>query len=102
MGHMGIERTLDLVRNRFYWPRMANDVQTKVKSLNLPVYTLRPENAGKPLRTLHRDLLLPCGYLSAASQVRPVPVKKPVQQVLPDLDPEVEVSSDDDEIFPIH
>uniref|UniRef100_A0A3Q1EWG8 Gypsy retrotransposon integrase-like protein 1 n=1 Tax=Acanthochromis polyacanthus TaxID=80966 RepID=A0A3Q1EWG8_9TELE len=32
MGHMGIERTLDLIRNRFYWPRMANDVQTKVRT----------------------------------------------------------------------
>ena len=32
MGHMGIERTLDLVRTRFYWPRMAADVEHKVKS----------------------------------------------------------------------
>ncbi|KAK7915695.1 hypothetical protein WMY93_011456 [Mugilogobius chulae] len=32
MGHMGIERTLDLVRSRFYWPRMAMDVEKKVKS----------------------------------------------------------------------
>lgn len=22
MGHMGIDRTLDLVRTRFYWPRL--------------------------------------------------------------------------------
>ncbi|XP_053279475.1 uncharacterized protein LOC128440700 [Pleuronectes platessa] len=29
----------------------------------LPVYTIRPENRDGPLRTLHRDLLLPCGYL---------------------------------------
>jgi len=27
VGHMGVERTLDLVRARFYWPRMAVDVK---------------------------------------------------------------------------
>ncbi len=32
MGHMGIDRTLDLVRSRFFWPRMANDVETKIKT----------------------------------------------------------------------
>lgn len=32
MGHMGIERTLDLVRSRFFWPKMANDVEQKIKS----------------------------------------------------------------------
>lgn len=26
MGHLGVERTLDLLRSRFYWPRMANSV----------------------------------------------------------------------------
>ena len=31
MGHMGIDRTLDLVRSRFYWPRMAVDVERKIK-----------------------------------------------------------------------
>lgn len=32
MGHMGIERTLDLVRSRFFWPKMAMDVEQKIKS----------------------------------------------------------------------
>uniref|UniRef100_A0A8P4K456 Gypsy retrotransposon integrase-like protein 1 n=1 Tax=Dicentrarchus labrax TaxID=13489 RepID=A0A8P4K456_DICLA len=32
MGHLGIERTLDLVRTRFYWPKMAADVEKKVKT----------------------------------------------------------------------
>lgn len=26
MGHMGVDRTLDLVRTRFFWPKMALDV----------------------------------------------------------------------------
>uniref|UniRef100_A0A8C6TAT6 Gypsy retrotransposon integrase-like protein 1 n=1 Tax=Neogobius melanostomus TaxID=47308 RepID=A0A8C6TAT6_9GOBI len=31
MGHLGVERTTDLVRSRFYWPRMATDVEEKIK-----------------------------------------------------------------------
>ncbi|KAI5087043.1 hypothetical protein C0J45_24413, partial [Silurus meridionalis] len=34
MGHMGVERTLDLVRKRFYWPKMSAEVETKVKTCN--------------------------------------------------------------------
>ncbi|KAG1946284.1 interleukin-1 receptor accessory protein-like 1-A [Pimephales promelas] len=34
MGHMGKDRTLDLVRARFYWPRMASDIERKVKMCN--------------------------------------------------------------------
>ncbi len=32
MGHLGIDRTLDLVRARFYWPRMAADVEQKIRT----------------------------------------------------------------------
>lgn len=28
-GHLGMERTLELIRSRFYWPRMAEDVRRK-------------------------------------------------------------------------
>ncbi|CAI5677245.1 unnamed protein product [Oreochromis niloticus] len=131
MGHMGIDRTLDLVCSRFYWPKMTSDVVNKIrhcercvrrkspseraaplvniktshpmellnvgdrvlvrnvrvrskhkladkwessvyivvkKAGNLPVYTVQPEGQDKPLRTLHRDLLLPCGYLSSSEK----------------------------------
>lgn len=34
MGHLGVERTLDLIRSRFYWPGMAMDVGNKVKTCN--------------------------------------------------------------------
>ena len=30
MGHLGRERTLDLVRSRFYWPGMRTDVEKKI------------------------------------------------------------------------
>uniref|UniRef100_A0A8C6PSX4 Gypsy retrotransposon integrase-like protein 1 n=3 Tax=Nothobranchius TaxID=28779 RepID=A0A8C6PSX4_NOTFU len=32
MGHLGVERTTDLIRSRFYWPRMASDIEIKVKT----------------------------------------------------------------------
>lgn len=32
MGHLGIERTLDLARSRFYWPRMVADVEKKIRT----------------------------------------------------------------------
>lgn len=32
VGHMGIERTLELARARFYWPKMAKYIETKCKN----------------------------------------------------------------------
>ncbi len=32
MGHLGIERTLDLVRSRFYWARISLEVERKIKT----------------------------------------------------------------------
>lgn len=32
MGHLGMDRTLDLARTRFFWPKMALDVEQKVKT----------------------------------------------------------------------
>ncbi len=34
MSHMGKDRTLDLVRARFYWPRMASDIEKRIKTCN--------------------------------------------------------------------
>ena len=31
IGHLGYERTLDLARSRFYWPRMAEDIEKLCK-----------------------------------------------------------------------
>ncbi|KAJ0064622.1 hypothetical protein NL108_011375 [Boleophthalmus pectinirostris] len=32
MGHLGMDRTLDLARTRFFWPKMALDVEHKIKT----------------------------------------------------------------------
>ena len=29
-GHLGMERTLGLLQERFFWPKMAEDVQTHI------------------------------------------------------------------------
>lgn len=34
VGHMGLERTLDLIRARFYWAKMSADVENKIKTCN--------------------------------------------------------------------
>ncbi|KAL7878188.1 hypothetical protein SRHO_G00048310 [Serrasalmus rhombeus] len=31
-GHLGVERTLELVRDRFYWPKMAADIASYIKN----------------------------------------------------------------------
>uniref|UniRef100_A0A3B3Y6Z9 Integrase catalytic domain-containing protein n=1 Tax=Poecilia mexicana TaxID=48701 RepID=A0A3B3Y6Z9_9TELE len=64
------------------------------KAGTLPVYTVKPEGKDRPIRTLHRDLLLPCGYLSPAykpEQLKPTTVIAPVTSENVDLpDPENE------------
>lgn len=41
---------------------------------DLPVYTVCPVGQVGPTRTLHRDLLLPCGFLSDEQQEAVPPV----------------------------
>lgn len=43
----------------------------------LPVYTVRPESSDGPPRTLHRYLLLPCGYLPVEKSDDPVQKPRP-------------------------
>ena len=65
VGHLGIERTLSLLRDWFYWPNMAQDVETHVKSCprclrfkKLPERaTLNPIEATRPLELVHIDYL---------------------------------------------
>ncbi|CAI5682868.1 unnamed protein product [Oreochromis niloticus] len=136
MGHTGKERTVDLVRARFYWPRMASDIEKKIRTCtrvlvrnvrirgkhkladkwestvhvvvkkagDLPVYTVRPENGEGPKRTLHRDLLLPCGFLAAPTEERAQPkrARKPrTRQNTPNSTTELDQSSDEEDIVPI-
>ncbi len=62
MGHLGLERTLDLARARFYWPRMATDVEVKIKMCNRCVCRKTPPERAAPLVNIQvsRPLELVC------------------------------------------
>ena len=70
VGHLGIERTLSLLRDRFYWPNMAQDVEAHVKScprcLRFKTLseraTLNPIEATRPLELVYTYII---------SQLRP-------------------------------
>lgn len=47
---------------------------------DLPVYVVKPETRDGPTRTLHRDLLLPCGFLPACAGEETVPEAVPAQR----------------------
>ena len=67
MGHLGIERTIDLVRARFYWPKMAIDVEVKIKTCSRCVCRKTPPQRTAPLVNIQvsRPLELVCmDYLS--------------------------------------
>lgn len=67
MGHLGVERTLDLVRSRFFWPHMAADVEAKLKTCNRCVRRKALPDRAAPLVNIRtsRPLELVCmDYLS--------------------------------------
>lgn len=88
-------------------PKLANRWEDDVyivlrKAGDMPVYTVKPEGKNGPVCTLHRDLLLPCGFLSAAMTNEPVtqlPVRRPRTRQCPTIESEEEESSDS-EIVP--
>ena len=65
MGHLGIERTTSLLRVRFYWPSMIEDIEHHIKSCShcLQFKTqpekmeLNPIIATRPLELVHIDYL---------------------------------------------
>ncbi|KYO27968.1 hypothetical protein Y1Q_0014168 [Alligator mississippiensis] len=66
LGHLGIERTLSLVQDCFYWPEMARDVQKKCETCarcvqwkTLPTRTayLHTISSSKPLELVCIDFL---------------------------------------------
>lgn len=49
MGHLGIERTLDLARSRFYWPKMTSEVESKIKTCGRCVKRKKQPDKAAPL-----------------------------------------------------
>ncbi|KAF7690223.1 hypothetical protein HF521_012027 [Silurus meridionalis] len=48
MGHLGIDRTLDLVRSRFFWPKMSQTVEERIKTCELCVRRKTPPDRAAP------------------------------------------------------
>lgn len=67
------------------------------KAGDRPVYTVKPEGKNGPEHTLHHNLLLPCGFLSATVMNEPVkqlPVRRPRTRQHPTTESEEEENSD--------
>lgn len=62
---------------------------------DLPVYTVKPETKDGPMRTLHRDFLLPCGFLPA-TEVQKSVIRKAVQRPCTRLNPGVDPSENEE------
>uniref|UniRef100_A0A3B1IZP3 Gypsy retrotransposon integrase-like protein 1 n=1 Tax=Astyanax mexicanus TaxID=7994 RepID=A0A3B1IZP3_ASTMX len=62
MGHLGVERTLDLVRSRFYWPGMAHDISHKIRTCRRCILRKAPLERAAPLVNIRatRPLELVC------------------------------------------
>ena len=68
-GHLGITRTLDKIKKRYYWPKMTRqiihhvstctDCQTRKRSLERPAGLLRPIQAQQPFEKVGIDLIGP-------------------------------------------
>ena len=65
LGHHGIERTLSVIRDRFYWPRLADDVKAHIKNCRRCILAkaesdlapMEPIEATYPLELVHICLL---------------------------------------------
>ena len=62
-GHQGRDRTLSLIRDRFWWPRMSREVTEKIKKCERctlaeakqPIAPLKPILATMPMELVHLD-----------------------------------------------
>ena len=64
-GHFGMERTLGLLQERFFWPKMANDVHTHMCTHDRCTRFKQPQERSEmqlilvlyPLELVHLDFL---------------------------------------------
>ena len=65
VGHFGVDRTIDLLRDRFYWPYMLEDTKEHVGSCQRcqmakgrqQLAPLQPYHASAPMELVHVDYL---------------------------------------------
>lgn len=52
MGHLGAERTTNLLRSRFYWPKMASEVEQYIKNCGECITRKTPYTKAAPLHQI--------------------------------------------------
>lgn len=52
LGHLGVERTTDMIRSRFFWPKMATDVEQYIKNCGECVLRKTPCQRAAPLHQI--------------------------------------------------
>ena len=65
VGHFGVDRTIDLLRDRFYWPYMLEDTKEHVGSCKRcqmakgrqQLAPLQPYHVSAPMKLVHMDYL---------------------------------------------
>ena len=65
-GHLGMERTLGLLQERFFWPRMADDVWTHICTCGRCLRFKQPQEISEmqpilvlyPMELVHLDFLI--------------------------------------------
>lgn len=51
-GHIGVEKTIKLIRDRFYWPKMGAEVEQYVKNCGRCVARKTPPQRAAPLNQI--------------------------------------------------
>ena len=65
IGHLGLERSLDLLKDKFYWPGMNEEMEDHIRNHNSCLHfkskpqktELCPIMATHPLELIHMDFL---------------------------------------------
>ena len=53
MGHIGVDRTTSIIRDRFFWPHMLNDIQHHIKNKCRCIVQKKPQiHKSAPLQTI--------------------------------------------------
>ena len=67
MGHLGLERVLDLARRRFFWPNMSSDIDYFIKKKCSCVISKKPNTPERaplvPIHATHPFEMLSIDYL---------------------------------------
>ena len=76
-GHLGMERTLGLLQERFFWPKMADDVQTHIHTCDQWIRfkqiqersEMQPILISYPLEVVHLDFLILGGRMDDSKSI---------------------------------